>query len=96
MTSGVIGHKIWVVLSALTILIPFNNSPNGSIDLCVCLTGTVTSDSPSKSLLHYPDLDFHWISSGSKARSEILALFLLLLNSRIFQSGKISVYSVTL
>jgi hypothetical protein len=36
------------------------------------LTGAVTGNSPPEGFLHYPDLDFHWISSGPKARTKVL------------------------
>lgn len=56
----------------------------GSTDLCVCLTGTISSHSISESLLHYPDLDINWFPSRSKARHEFLFLFFISFKSGNF------------
>lgn len=53
-------------------------TPTKPVGLCVFMTGTDSAHSPSEGLLLYPDLDFHRISSGSKARSEILSFYIIL------------------
>lgn len=54
------------------------DSPKESIGFFVCLTGTISGQSPSEGFLHYPDLDLHWISFGSKVKSEILSSYVTL------------------
>lgn len=65
-------------LSALNSNAQLADLPKESIGLCVCLTGTISGHSPSEGLLHYPDVDLHWISFGSKVKSEILSSYVTL------------------
>ena len=74
-------HKIKVgllFLPALNSNAHLADPPKESIAFFVCLTGTISGQCPSEGLLHYPDLDLHWISFGSKVKSEILSSYVTL------------------
>lgn len=65
-------------MTALNSDTPFRNSPKEFAGVCISSTGAITGHTPSEGCLHYPDVDLHWISSGSKARSEILSFYVIL------------------